>query len=343
VKTIKFLLKGFGVFVALILLVSLVLYISTGGDYKVAKTVEQDPSIPHVVLDGTTFHAETFGDPANPPVVAIHGGPGNDYRMLLPLKGLSDEFYVIFYDQRGTGLSPRVDPEELTLESSLTDLELIVDHFSGERKVNLIGHSWGAILASGFLARHPEKVDHIVLAEPGALTSETAKSFMAKVEPEFSLKMLFGGIKLLFQSLHIDGPDDQAKMDWFFMTFPFLDIGDNPLAGYFCNGDPKTASLDMWRFSFQSSISIMGEMVTKVKPNGDPDVDMVSGVEKFGGKVLFLTSECNTLIGVEHQKNHIKHFPNAEQVIIKGSGHTMFGEKPEESLAAVRAYFNAPQ
>jgi pimeloyl-ACP methyl ester carboxylesterase len=38
----------------------------------------------------------------------------------------------------------------------------------------------------------------------------------------------------------------------------------------------------------------------------------------------------------------MRHFPNAELEVIEGAGHTMFGEKPAESLAAVRRYLDAP-
>lgn len=61
-------------------------------------------------------------------------------------------------------------------------------------------------------------------------------------------------------------------------------------------------------------------------------------VENFQGKVLFLTGECKTLIGPEYQEDHMMYFNNAEMVIIKDD--TMFGEKPEESINAVRNYFN---
>ena len=37
----------------------------------------------------------------------INGGPGADYRSLLPLSRLKDDYFVIFYNQRSTGLSPR--------------------------------------------------------------------------------------------------------------------------------------------------------------------------------------------------------------------------------------------
>jgi len=48
------------------------------------------------------------------------------------LKELSDEYYVVFYDQRGSGLSPRVDPAELTLDSSIEDLDRIVEHYGNK-------------------------------------------------------------------------------------------------------------------------------------------------------------------------------------------------------------------
>jgi proline iminopeptidase len=87
---------------------------------------------------------------------------------LIPLKVLSNDYFVVFQDQCGTGLSPGVASSELALDSSLTDLDSIVDYFSKWRKVNSIGHSWGAMLVSAYLGRHPSKVDHAVLVEPGS-------------------------------------------------------------------------------------------------------------------------------------------------------------------------------
>ena len=56
----------------------------------VPRTVDQDPSLPQIELNGTKLHAEAFGDPAGPIVVALHGGPGCDYRSMLPLAKLAD-------------------------------------------------------------------------------------------------------------------------------------------------------------------------------------------------------------------------------------------------------------
>ena len=64
------------------------------------QTVDDDSSLPSITFDGYTFHSETFGNPENPIVVALHGGPGGDYRYMLPLEELSDDYFVIMYDQR---------------------------------------------------------------------------------------------------------------------------------------------------------------------------------------------------------------------------------------------------
>lgn len=203
-----------GIVVGLVALFIL-FYLLTIGEYAVAETVAQDPSIPHITIEGVTFHAQTFGDPSNPVVITIHGGPGSDYRSILSLQALSDQYFVVFYDQRGAGLSPRVNPEEITLASALADLDSIVDYYSDGEKVNLVGHSWGAMLASAYLGQQPEKVDHAVLAEPGFLTSEFAEKWAEETAIRFSPGLLYHFLKTKFESLHVKGPDDHASDDYF--------------------------------------------------------------------------------------------------------------------------------
>jgi len=35
----------------------------------------------------------------------------------------------------------------------------------------------------------------------------------------------------------------------------------------------------------------------------------------------------------------MEYFPSAELIVKKNAGHTLFGEKPTESLGAIRKYF----
>src|SRR5688572_9416624 len=50
-------------------------------------TVMENRNLPAIEMNGARFHAETFGNPANPVIVILHGGPGVDYRSMLPLAG----------------------------------------------------------------------------------------------------------------------------------------------------------------------------------------------------------------------------------------------------------------
>src|SRR5574341_89969 len=242
-------------FLGLIVLLFVVSYVATFGTYEVAETVEQDASLPHVTLDGVTFHAETFGEASHPVVIVVHGGPGADYRYLLNLQELSDEYYVVFYDQRGSGLSPRVDPSEITLDSSIEDLDRIVEHYRNGEPVNLVGHSWGGTLVTAYTGRYPDKVAHLVVAEPGALTNEAYADFRRSaqsVDFAFALK----AVRLWFESLHVRGPDAYARNDYFQGRIS-EEWEFSPTNGFNCPGTPVPED-HFWRAGAAAYQAILG-------------------------------------------------------------------------------------
>jgi hypothetical protein len=71
---------------------------------------------------------------------------------------------------------------------------------------------------------------------------------------------------------------------------------------------------------------------------GELHIDLVKGVEQFTSPVLFLTTDCNQRIGKSHQQKQAKFFRKVKMENIRESGHSMFGEKPEESIGIVRTY-----
>jgi len=107
------------------------------------------------------------------PVVVLHGGPDFDSRYLVPdMDRLSDSFRLIYYDQRGRGRSAEgVRPEDVTLESEMTDLDGVLKHFQLGSAV-LLGHSWGTVLALEFALRHPDRVSHLILMNPAPASKD---------------------------------------------------------------------------------------------------------------------------------------------------------------------------
>lgn len=93
----------------------------------VPKTVVEDPLLPRTAVNGTLLHSETFGDPVNPMILVLHGGPRGDYRPLLALRDLAiDGFYVVFWDQRDSGLSERHEADSYSLDMYLEDLRPVI-------------------------------------------------------------------------------------------------------------------------------------------------------------------------------------------------------------------------
>ena len=311
-------------------------FILTIGDHTVAATVDQDPSLPSITINGYSYHAETYGDPENPVVIVLHGGPGGDYRSILSLQQLSDEYYVVFFDQRGAGLSSRISSEEINLASAISDLDSFVEYYGSGRKVNLVGHSWGAMLASAYLGQHPEKVDHAVLAEPGFLTADFMQRFMEKTQLKLTPGVFTYFLKTTLESLHVMRIDDHARDDYFNHHLNLYQGDDHPQAGYYCpNAKPDPEG--SWRFGASAQSSIQSDAFDA---EGNVTLNLVEGVENFTNRVLFIASECQTYIGADWQREQMAFFPDAELVVISDAGHEMFAENPTESIAAVRTYLD---
>ena len=113
---------------------------------------------------------------------------------------------------------------------------------------------------------------------------------------------------------------------------------DHPQAGYRCEGTAPSEG-ESWRYGARAADAIWQQAVDD---NGDFDINLTEGVERFNNKVLFLAGECQKVIGVEWQKQQMTYFPRAELIAIPEAGHEMFAENPEAAIATVREYLNAP-
>lgn len=306
-------------------------YLVTSGDYSVPETVDTDSSIPQIRLGKRVFHSETFGNPNNPALIVLHGGPGADYRYLLDLQALADAYFVVFYDQRGGGLSTRIGSETLTTQDMIDDLNLFVDHYSPDQPVMIIGHSWGAMLASAYVGQYPEKVTKLVLAEPGALTNETMAQFMQHFSTVVDADFMLGVVPVLFESLHI--PDTSQRADYVAGRISILWESD-PANPYQCP-DKKQVHLS-WRAGSSASNAILA---SGRAADGSIDVSILGeNARRFTRPVLFLASACNTWLGESLQRQHAALFPSATVVVIKNAGHYLFNDNLEDSLKAVRTY-----
>ncbi len=294
-------------------------------------TVDLNPALPSITLHGYTFHSETMGNPDNPVVIALHGGPGGDYRNLLTIAPLSDDHYLVFYDQRMTGLSSRDFDGVLEIESFFTDLDMFVDHFGAGRPVTLLGHSWGGMLASGYASRFPEKVDRLVLIEPGLMRPDLAQPyFEGQSGPGWSAYPTLAWIWL--NSWRVNTEEDPlAREDYILSTaFPAM-----PGAGVHC-GDVVPEAFEGWRASMRT---LNETVLTYVNdPELLPELDFISDAHRFEGQTLIIGTTCNTVYCSQYQERHLPFFQNARLEVIEDAGHFVFYDQPEVTLQVVRQF-----
>ena len=89
----------------------------------------------------------TYGDPTNPTLVVLHGGPGADHRYLLPqMLHLAERYQLVLYDQRGSGQSRAQTNAPITWQDHVDDLAKLCTEF-GVTNPSLVGYSWGGMLS----------------------------------------------------------------------------------------------------------------------------------------------------------------------------------------------------
>ncbi|MEK4329773.1 alpha/beta hydrolase [Paenibacillus sp. FSL R7-0312] len=118
-----------------------------------------------ITINGTKQEVMIRGkDRSNPLVIFVHGGPGvpetpyvRKYQDLL-----EQNFTVVQYDQRGSGKSYHFSEDYSNLSSEMLadDLLALTDYLEQEfnqKKVLLIGHSYGTYIATQAASKAPDK------------------------------------------------------------------------------------------------------------------------------------------------------------------------------------------
>ena len=295
----------------------------------VPKTVDQDPTLPSISVNGTQLHSEAFGNPNDPMVVFLHGGPGCDYRNAYNVKQLTDDgYYVVFYDQRGSGLSQRHDRNSFSLQIILDDLTAVIANYrtSVNQKIFLMGHSWGAMLAAAYINSYPEKIRGTILLEPGGLTDEMIKEY-----GQLSRK-----IKLLSEATNDVIYSDQ------FLTG---NANEHEILDY------KMSMISTYSFAKDNIEGIEGpypfwrhgaEFLQSMQDLADSEgFDFTTNLHNYTTEVLYLYSQNNQAYGLQHAQEIARYFSSVKLYEIAETGHEMIYFKWNSVYTVVLPYLNS--
>jgi len=131
-------------------------------------------------IDGLRYAGLAWGDPANPPLLALHGWLDNaaGFARLAPLL---DQYHVVAVDLSGHGRSSwRSADATYQIYDDLPQLCSLLDQL-GWSRCHLMGHSRGAIIATLLAATFPERVDRLVLLDGMAPAATAEAEFITQM------------------------------------------------------------------------------------------------------------------------------------------------------------------
>ena len=269
------------------------------------------------------------------PVIYLHGGPGGYIHSSIidTLSPLTEFGYeVFFYDQLGSGLSDRPPHfRDVSLPLHVRDLHEIVTKHIGADKVILIGHSFGANLATHFLASYPELVSKVVYSSPGGLTpimyTESGLPQRDHVKPPVQYRFIEPwsyheeSDSTLFQPKPLLAMIGALGFNSKFISDVEMDKVFNNLAlkvtkGMVCNPEmvqPEEGGLGMYAY---------------MSANYNPDlIDIRPKLKEISVPSIILQGQCDS--GDYGTVIEYSELLGSKYNFIEGAGHIIWWEKPE--------------
>jgi pimeloyl-ACP methyl ester carboxylesterase len=113
--------------------------------------------------DGQLLGYEELG--SGPRLLCLPGGPGRAAAYLETLGGLDASHTLVLADVRGSGSSRPTEPDTLTIQRLVDDVEDLRVHLGEEHPV-LVAHSFGCRIAADYAVQHPGVARALVLVTP---------------------------------------------------------------------------------------------------------------------------------------------------------------------------------
>jgi proline iminopeptidase len=251
------------------------------------------------------------------PIVFLHGGPGGEHRYFLPhLEDLADSCELIFYDQRGCGQSEEDGQHRYSFEEEVETLEELRKSFRLE-KLNLVGESWGSMLALLYASKYPDQVNKLFLT---AAVGATAEGYL-----QFS--------NLLMNRL---SPENKQKLDLLMKKYK---EGIVEVSEIFNLIDP-------------CYLHSPEHLVKKTKTKTNAEVNRILGqeiIDKYADSlkldtlssvpILIAQGDSDIITPIHLEEFFIKYLPHTQLEIIENCGHWTVIEQPHQLGKLIKEYF----
>lgn len=273
-------------------------------------------------INGTKLYCRVMG--SGPSVVFVHGGPGMDHAYLLPqMAELAKHYKLIFYDQRASGKSASiVDTNTITMDMFVEDLEGIRIAFK-LGKMNLVGHSWGGLVAMFYAVRYPQNLNSMILTNStpasAALRKVSFEQMARRTSKEDSIAQAAIAQTSGFKS---GNPETMSRFFRILFRRAFFDKRYT---------DSVTLTLD-------TSFATKSRMIQYLSRDRElENYDLFPRLRTIRCATLIIGGDSDTVPEEANEKIHA-YIRGSSYVLIKCCGHFPFIESPKEFFETVEGF-----
>ena len=263
-------------------------------------------------------------------VVYVHGGPGSNFRGNGTLMDslATRERTLVMYDQRGAGLSTVIsDPARLTADDHVRDLEAVRNHF-GASRMSLIGLSWGSGLTVLYAAKHPERVERLLLVSPMSPTRAYARArgaVLAKIAGEEAAKRQAAVVEAIKTA-----DDDTVRA-------LCREHSDLTFRNYLVRPTSSALKKAAERCEIPPAAIRNRFVVGSAVFASLGDYDFRPLLRKLQHPVLVLEG-ADTTVPLDATAEWVQALPNARWLLIPHAGHELFLDEPQAFLDAASEF-----
>jgi len=255
------------------------------------------------------------------PVIAVNGGPGLTHAYMVQ-NDLWDRIargrLVVFYDQRGTGGSKRLQPgASQSMDAQVADLEAVRQALKLD-KVALVGDSYGGLLVMAYAASHPDHVAKLVLSDSPGPSLKSIVHLLPQVFPDIQEQDKQEAQKL---GSTTDAAARAGLRNHFRMIFY----------------SPEKRDAYMRRMGDLGLEPAVGEAVSKAIE----DLDLTPKLAGFQFPVLIINGRYDMNVAPLTAWRLQQAIPGAKVVFFEQSGHLPSYEEPDRYITVLEDFLNA--
>ena len=288
------------------------------------------------------YHVLVWGDAASPlpPLVLMHGwmDVAASYQFVVDV--LSEAFFtnrlIIAADWRGYGKTTGAPVDNYWFPDYLADLDFLLDHYAGDKQVDLVGHSMGGNVVMMYAGSRPERVRRLINLEGFGMpvfASEKAPSRYAQWMDE--LKKLHRGEMDLTAYDKADGVARRLMK-----TNPRLarDEAGKAKANWLARHWAAENAQGKWE--------ILGDPAHKiVNANLNNVAEALALYKSITAPVLVVEASDDSLSGWWNGKytlaefhDRLKNVPNCTIKVVQDAGHMMHHDQPLVLAQMIEAF-----